>query len=182
MTGDNSLGSLDGAEELYRLREMFARSPSFCALLHGPEHRFVQVNPAYQQLIGHRDIVGMTVRDAIPEVESQGFVDLLDEVFATGKPFIGKNMKIVLQRTPGGIAETRFLDFVYQPIGDGSGNVTSIFVEGSDITERRATEDALRKSEARLRELNANLERQVLERAQARGLTWQLSPDLLGGH
>ena len=29
-------------------------------------------------------------------------------------------------------------------------------------------------------ELNADLERQVIERAQARGLTWKLSPDLLG--
>jgi PAS domain S-box-containing protein len=178
--GDHSSGLLDGAEELRRLREMFARSPSFSALLHGPEHRFVLVNPAYQQLVGHRDVVGRTVREAVPEVESQGFVDLLDSVFATGKPFIAKNVKIVLQRTPGGIAETRFVDFAYQPIRDGSGNVTSIFVEGSDITERRATEDALRTSECRLRELNADLERRVIERAQARGLTWQLSPDLLG--
>jgi hypothetical protein len=31
-----------------------------------------------------------------------------------------------------------------------------------------------------LRELNADLERKVIERTQARGLTWQVSPDLLG--
>jgi PAS domain S-box-containing protein len=168
------------AEELRRLREMFTHSPSFFALLHGPEHRFVMINPACQKLIGHRDVVGLAFREAVPEAESQGLLDLLDNVFATGKPFIGKSVKIALQRTPGGIAETRFLDFVYRPIRDGWGNVTSILVEGSDITERRATEDALRTSEARLRELNADLERQVIERAQARGLTWQLSPDLLG--
>jgi len=159
---------------------MFAQSPSFSALLHGPEHRFGLVNPAYQQLIGHRDVIGQTVRESLPEVESQGFIDLLDNVFATGKPFIGRDVRIALQRAAGGIAETRYLDFVYQPIRDGAGNVTSIFVEGSDITERRATEEALRTSEARLRELNSNLERRVIERAQARGLTWQLSPDLLG--
>jgi PAS domain S-box-containing protein len=178
--GDHSLRFVDGADELRRLREMFARSPSFSALLHGPEHRFVLTNPAYQQLIGHRDVIGQTVREALPEVANQGFIDLLDNVFATGKPFIGRNVKILLRRTPGGGAETRFLDFVYQPITDGSGNVTSIFVEGSDITERHDTEDALRASEARLRELNADLERKVVERTQARGLTWQLSPDLLG--
>lgn len=178
--GDNFPGFLDGAEELRRFREMFAQSPSFACLLAGPEHRFVLVNPAYQQLIGHRDIVGLTVREAIPEVESQGFLDLLDGVFASGKPHSGRNVKIVLHRMPGGVAETRFVDFVYQPIKDSSGNVTSIFVEGSDITERRASEDALRTSETRLRELNADLERKVIERAQARRLTWQLSPDLLG--
>jgi PAS domain S-box-containing protein len=178
--GEHSVGFLEGAEELRRFREMFAQSPSFSCLLTGREHRFVLINPAYQQLIGHRDIVGLTVREALPEVESQGFLDLLDRVFATGKPYIGRNVKIVLHRTPGGIAETRFLDFVYQPIKDASGEVTSIFVEGSDITERHATEDALRASETRLRELNADLERKVIERAQARSLTWQLSPDLLG--
>ena len=155
------------------MREMFARSPSFSALLQGPEHRFVLTNPAYHQLIGHRNVIGLPVREAVPEIEGQGFLELLDKVFATGEPFVGKDVKILLQRTPGGIEETRYLDFVYQPIKDESGNVTSIFVEGLDVTERRATEQALR-------ELNANLEKRVIERAQARGRTWDLSPDLLG--
>jgi PAS domain S-box-containing protein len=175
-----STGLLESAEELHRLREMLARSPSFSALLQGPEHRFALTNSAYQQLIGDRNVVGLTVREAIPELEGQGFFELLDDVFVTGKPYSGKDAKIVLQRTTGGIAETRYLDFVYQPLKDESGRVTSIIVQGLDITERRAAEDALRTSELRLRELNATLERRVIERAQARGLTWQLSPDLLG--
>lgn len=69
-TNDRASGHDSHGEELLRLREMFAQSPSFSALLHGSEHRFVLTNPAYQQLIGHRDVVGLTVREAIPEVES----------------------------------------------------------------------------------------------------------------
>ncbi|MEO7336891.1 MAG: PAS domain-containing protein [Caldimonas sp.] len=42
-----------------------------------------------------------------------------------------------------------------------------------DITDRK---DA----ESRLRELNADLERKVIERSQERGKTWQVSPDLMG--
>jgi PAS domain S-box-containing protein len=42
-----------------------------------------------------------------------------------------------------------------------------------DLTERRRAED-------RLRELNADLERQVAEWTLARGRTWQLTPDLMG--
>src|SRR5580698_2382931 len=181
MTDDDiSTGYTKSEQELQRFRDMFAQSPSFSALLQGPEHRFEMVNPAYLQLIGRRDVIGLTVREAIPEVESQGFIELLDTVFATGKPFIGKDVKVVLRRTAAGNPDTRYMDFVYQPIRSASGEVTSIFVQGSDITERRATEEALRVSEGRLRELNAELERRVIERAQARTLTWQLSPDLLG--
>ena len=172
--------SIDADVQIRRLQEMFFQSPSFSALLHGPEHRFVLTNPAYQQLIGHRNVIGLAAREAVPEVEQQGFIELLDSAFTTGEAFVGKDVKIVLQRSAGSPAETRYVDFVCQPIKDGAGNVTSIFVEGVDITDRHRTEEALRASEARLRQLNADLERQVFERAQARGLTWKLSPDLLG--
>jgi PAS domain S-box-containing protein len=172
--------SLDGGEQVRRLREMFVQSPNFSALLEGPEHRFVLTNPAYQQLIGHRNVIGLTVREAVPEVEGQGFINLLDGVFVTGEAFVGKDVKIVLQRTAEGPPQTRYLDFVYQPIKDADGNVASIFVEGADNTDRHNSEEALRASEARLRQLNADLELQVIQRAQARSLTWRLSPDLLG--
>ena len=132
----NSWDGLDNAAELRRLREMFAQSPSFSALLQGFEHRIVQVNPAYQRLIGRRNVVGLTVREAIPELEKQGFLALLDQVFSSGEPHIGRDAELIIQRTPDGPPETRYLDFVYQPIKDGAGNVTSIFVEGSDITDR----------------------------------------------
>ena len=58
----------------------------------------------------------------------------------------------------------------------GRGSVQLFVVRSSDT---RAVVDQVR-SEAALRALNADLERQVIERTQARGLTWQLSPDLLG--
>jgi PAS domain-containing protein len=110
---------------------------------------------------------GLTAREAVPEVEQQGFIELLDSAFTTGEAFVGKDVKIVLQRSAESPAETRYVDFVCQPIKDGTGNVTSIFVEGVDITDRHRTEEALRASETRLRQLNADLERQVLERAGA---------------
>ena len=108
---DDTSGRASGDEELLRLREMFAQSPSFSALLHGPEYRFVLTNPAYQQLVGHRAVIGLTVREAFPEVESQGFLALLDEVFSTGKPFIGRDVEIVLRPPHGGAVETHVSGF-----------------------------------------------------------------------
>jgi PAS domain-containing protein len=90
---------------------------------------------------------------------------LLDSVFVTGEAFVGKDVEVALHRSASSPAEVRYLDFVFQPIKDEKGDVTSIFVEGIDITERHRSEEALRASEARLRQLNADLERQVIERA-----------------
>jgi PAS domain S-box-containing protein len=141
------------AQEIARLRDLFEQSPSFVAILRGPGHRFELVNPGYRQLIAHRDVIGMDVRDAVPEVAGQGFFELLDRVYATGEPFIGQSMPITLQRTPGAAPEPRYLDFVYQPMRDADGSVVGIFVEGIDVTSAHDAVAALRESEAQFRTL-----------------------------
>jgi len=111
-----------------------------------------------------------------PELQGQGFYELLDQVYATGEPFVASAAPI---RLAGG-QDDRFIDMLYEPIRDASGSVTGIFVGGYDVTEAQRALAALRASEARLRDLNANLERKVIERTQARGRTWQITPDLMG--
>ncbi|NWP00955.1 hybrid sensor histidine kinase/response regulator, partial [Escherichia coli] len=62
------------------------------------------------------------------------------------------------QRRAGALPDTRFLDFVYQPVKDAHGNTTDIFVVVNDVSERAAAEEALRLSEERLQlALNASL-------------------------
>jgi PAS domain S-box-containing protein len=135
------------------LRELFQQAPSFVAVLRGPEHIFELTNAAYIQLVGHRDVVGMTVRDALPEIAGQGFLELLDNVYRTGEPFVGKQIPAVLQVAPNGPTERRLLDFVYQPIKGADGTVRGIFVEGIDFTQSAITQEALHDSESRYRSL-----------------------------
>jgi signal transduction histidine kinase/PAS domain-containing protein/ActR/RegA family two-component response regulator len=127
-----------------RLRELFHQAPGFMCVLRGPDHVFDMANNAYLQLIGRRDLIGKPTREALPEVEGQGFFELLDQVYATGEPYIGRSLPIKFQRSPGEVLEERFITFVYQPIRDGNGHVTGLFVEGSDVTEARHAEEALR--------------------------------------
>ncbi|WP_269218855.1 sensor histidine kinase [Brevundimonas vesicularis] len=121
--------------ERNRLVEMFMQAPGFVAIMSGPDHRFQMHNDAYSQLIGHRDIAGKPVRQALPELEGQGFYDLLDSVFTTGEPYEGRESAAQLQRQPDGLLETVYLNFIYQPIRDDAGAVVGIFVQGHDITE-----------------------------------------------
>ena len=123
------------------------------AVLSGPEHRFELVNPVYLQLVAHRDVLGKPVREAIPEIEGQGFLELLDTVYASGKAFRGESVPIAIQRAPDAPLEARVLDFVYQPIRDLWGEVTGIFVEGTDVTATHVSLAALRESEVQFRTL-----------------------------
>ena len=136
-----------------RLRRLFDQAPSFIAVVRGPEHVFELANEAYLQLVGHRDLIGKTVIEAVPEVKGQGLVELLDRVYASGEPFTGRDLKVSLQRTPGGDTEPRRVDFIFQPIVDAAGQVTGIFAEGHDITEQHLAQAALRESEERFRRI-----------------------------
>ncbi|TGN42984.1 PAS domain-containing protein [Paracoccus liaowanqingii] len=133
-----------GRAEMERLQQMFAQAPGFMAMLRGPDHVFELVNPAYEQLIGHRNVEGKSVRAALPEIVNQGFIDILDRVFESGQAYDGRAIKIGLQQTRDAPTEERFLDFVYQPIRGDDGNVSGIFVEGYDVTDHVHGEAHLR--------------------------------------
>ena len=126
--------------ERARLAEAFDRSPSFLAILRGPQHVFEYANGRYQKLTASRELIGLTVRDAIPEVGAQGFLEILDRVYGTGEAFIGNGLPVKLQRDDSASLETRYLDFVYQPMRDPEGTVIGILVHGIDVTERKTSE------------------------------------------
>jgi signal transduction histidine kinase/CheY-like chemotaxis protein len=131
-------------EENQRLMTLFEQAPGILAVLRGPDHVFEITNASYLQLIGHRELIGKSAREALPEVSGQGFFELLDQVYNTGEPFVGHAVPLRVQREAGGPLEERFIDFVYQPIRGPKGNVEGIFVEGSDVTVRKRVEDELR--------------------------------------
>ncbi len=128
-------------EDGVRLRSLFERAPGFVAVLKGPEHVFDFVNRAYLRLVGDRELIGRSVGAVFPELVEQGFVSLLDRVYATGLAHIGSGTPMTFTRTENGAPEQGYLDFVYEPMWDRDHRVTGIFVQGADVTARVLAEE-----------------------------------------
>lgn len=128
-----------------KLRSNLQQMPGFVAVLSGEDHVFEYVNDAYTSITGNREYIGRNVRDVFPDLEGQGFFELLDDVFATGESFSASTIAVRF----GGHSEDRYLDLLYQPIFD-SGVVTGIFVGGYEVTERLRAEQALQALTTRL--------------------------------
>jgi PAS domain S-box-containing protein len=147
-------------EEREYLRSLFEQAPGFMAVVREPHHIFTIANKAYRELVGHRDLIGKPIREALPDIAGQGFYELLDEVYSTGKPYSANAARVLLRR-PDDTPEERYLDFVYQPIRDASGAVIGIFVQGHDVTGLRLAQEEARLSETRFRTLAQSLPNQV---------------------
>ena len=137
--------------ERARLAAIIAQAPAFICTLRGPEHVFELANDRYYELVGKRDIIGKPVREALPEAEGQGFLELLDRVYRTGETFTGSEIPVLVQRTRGDALDQRYLSFVYQALREADGSVSGVFVHGMDVTDLVAAREALRDSESGFR-------------------------------
>jgi PAS domain S-box-containing protein len=137
-------------EERNALHALYQHTPDFIVTMEGPDHAFTFANDSFQRLVGHRELLGDSVCDAIPEFEDQGFLLLLDEVYRTGQSFTGSNMPVRLQARGNEDAGIRFLDFIFQAVRDANGTITGVFCEGHDATEAIQAADNVRLLQAEL--------------------------------
>ncbi len=171
---------LAAKEQLQRL--MFEQAPAIVALLEGPEHRFRVANARYLQLVGDREVLGLPLAEALPEVAQQGVMGVLDTVRRTGEPYVGRETWLQIRRRPEGPLEDVCLDFVYQPIRDASGQLDFIFVHAVEVTDlvrsREGAQHAARELERaaeRVRESEQRLQGALTNSGAG---TWELDPHL----
>jgi PAS domain-containing protein len=168
---ERAAARLAASAERELLTGVFQLAPSFLAVLRGPDHVYELANPAYDRLIGHRDVLGRPAREALPEIAGQGFLDLLDRVYATGEPFVGNEVLVHLPATPDGPLQQHYLNFVYQAMRSPAGAITGILATGIDVTPmveaRQVVERSLAETQRAAAERDAERRqlRTVLEQA-----------------
>ena len=142
---------LEAAErERSRLRELFAQTPAGIGMTSGPDHRWVFINEDFVRLTGRtspNDFLGKTILESMPEMEAQGFPNLLDRVYRTGQSYRGHEAKARVNRAARALPEEGYFDFLYQPLRDANGKVEGIFVYATEVTAivvaRKTVEDTI---------------------------------------
>jgi PAS domain S-box-containing protein len=136
---------LTRAEEDTRRAESFLNSiienvPSTIFVKQGPELRYVRLNRAFEDLVGRprSEVLGKTDYDLFPEEEAAFFT-------AKDREALDRRMLIDVPDAPVHTATrgVRLLHTRKLPILDGSGEAQYLLGITEDVTERRASEQAL---------------------------------------
>ena len=96
-------------------------------------------------------LLGRTFREALPELEGTGVIEIVEQVARSGQAFRGREFKVPFLRFDTGIPEDRYFDFVCQPMLDAAGALNGIFIHAVDLTDRVANRKAFETSQDRLR-------------------------------
>jgi PAS domain S-box-containing protein len=129
--------SLERAQvERERLRSVFANCPVAITVYQGPDHRIALMNDANRRIIGGRDLEGRALAEAFPEIVSQGLVDILDGVLATGEPFEASEFEIQFDRYGDGAIDTGYFSFSLQALRDADGRIYGVLSSAVDVTEQ----------------------------------------------
>jgi len=142
---------VDNNSDLYRI---FQSVPAMIGVTHGPDHVYQFANPLFLKVIGKTDdIIGKTVMEVFPELESQGAIEILDNVYRTGEVFTSKEYEVLLDTNNDGVLETLYFNFVNQPMRDAEGVIYGVMAHAVEVSEQVNARKKAEDSEAKYRSL-----------------------------
>lgn len=100
-------------------------------------------------------VIGKPMRDALPELHDQPFLEIYRKVLRTGETFKTVNFPTTL--VVDGKPELFYFDFMYKAIKNQEGQTYCVLNTATDVTDRYNSEMAIRASEAREQALNEEL-------------------------
>ena len=149
-TTERVMADRRAATERERLFQAFEQVPGFIISMRGAAHEVEFVNAAHRRAFGSDDWTGKPIRAVYPDGEGQGMFVMLDKVFATGER-VEVTAAPLSYRRPDGVDEQRFLTFVCDAMHNADGRIVGVLCEGADVTEQHLAQEAVRRSDTRLR-------------------------------
>ncbi|RZK81103.1 MAG: PAS domain S-box protein [Pedobacter sp.] len=124
-------------------------SPSATAIYHG---RDIVISAANQDMLNMwgkgNSVLGKPMLQALPELEGQPFIAILQQVYDTGITYSSKQDKARL--VVDGELKTFYFNFTYKAIKDAEGNTEAIIHHAIDVTELVEARKKISETEERL--------------------------------
>ncbi|AKD04065.1 PAS domain-containing protein [Pontibacter korlensis] len=153
-------------QQRLRLERLLDQAPAAFAMLEGPDLVYNVLNSSYQQLFPGREMLGLPLFEALPELITSPVYQIINNVYNTGETFEGKEVLIPVARYEGQPVEDIYWNFIYQALFDADGKVNGVLIFALDVTEFVEARKQVEKSAEALQELNRELEERVESRTQ----------------
>jgi serine phosphatase RsbU (regulator of sigma subunit) len=125
------------------VRDAFEQMTTMVTALTGPDHRITAMNAASRAFTGRSDVIGRPAREVLSEIDGQQIFEMLDRVYATGEPQLGRGWRVQFRAGQEGIQEI-YADFAAMPLRAVGGAVTGVLVTSIDVTLQVLEEQAMR--------------------------------------
>ena len=134
------------------LFSVFMQAPMPIVVLRGPDFVIELANPQTCEVWAkrHDEVIDRPLFDALPEIRTQVFRDLLDRVYQTGTPYVGHEVPAML----GDDKRTVYFTFVYTPYRNAQGAIDGVLVVASDVTAQVAARQTLQHAHAEAHRAN----------------------------
>ena len=144
-----SLQELSEKETIFR--NLIEQAPVAIGMFSSRDLIITAANDIILSLWGKsKDIIGKPLAVALPELEGQPFLQILDDVFTSGKSFYGNEVKAMLEYN--GFLKESYFNFVYQAVRENNA-IKGIIAVATDVTEQVLSRQKVEESEFSLRGL-----------------------------
>ena len=133
------------------LRNLFMEAPVAIAIYRGPEHIIELANSKMLSYWGRseQDTHNKSVFNAIPELENQGFRQLMDQVYQTGERLVSGELGVELLRY--GKLETIYIHLTLEPLRDDNQRINGLMAVAADVSQHVLARKELEKATDTLR-------------------------------
>ena len=144
---------IEKSEEQYF--NLIHSSPSAIAILEGEEIIISTANNAIKQMWGKGDdVIGKKYFELLPELEEQGFKEIIVKIYQTGIPFNANERPVYILQN--GEKTLKYFNFTLYPQRTIDNEVNGIGLVGTDVTSEALLNNNVRQSEQRFQQLVSN--------------------------
>lgn len=116
--------------------EIFNEAPSLIFVLKGKDFIYEYVNNAFLERYHHINVIGKKFESVFPELIEQGFGDLLNKVYYSGKNVTGKEVLAGIVSLSTGELREGYFNYLFHPTFDANDKVEGVVVYANDITDQ----------------------------------------------